>query len=80
VSRRPVLLVTSALDDVVDPFSADYLASLLPGPVTRVTLPHSGHVATLGPDLPTLLAEIHALIATPLTRHVRAARHRAGAR
>ena len=61
---QPVLLVTSALDDVVDPFSADYLASLLPGPVTRLALPNSGHVATLGPDLPTLLAEIHALIAT----------------
>jgi len=55
---QPVLLVTSALDDVVDPFSADYLASLLPGPVERLTLPASGHVATLGPELEALAAAI----------------------
>ena len=46
----PVLIVTSALDDVVDPASADAVAAVLAGPVHRLVLPNSGHVATLGPD------------------------------
>lgn len=60
---QPVLLVTGALDDVVDPFSADYLASLLPSPPARLTLPASGHVATLGPDLEALAAAIAEFVA-----------------
>lgn len=55
---QPVLLITSALDDVVDPFSADHLASLLPNPPARLTLRNSGHVATLGPELEVLAAAI----------------------
>jgi carboxylesterase len=46
----PVLLVTSANDDVVDPASADALAAALPGDVQRLRLRHSGHVATLGDE------------------------------
>lgn len=60
---QPVLLVTSALDEVVDPFSADYLASLLPSPPQRTTLANSGHVATLGPDLEALATAIAQFVA-----------------
>ncbi len=44
---RPVLLVTSAADDVVDPASSDVIAAGLGGSVRRLYLRHSGHVATL---------------------------------
>ena len=44
---QPVLLVTSANDDVVDPASADGLADSLGGDVQRLRLRTSGHVATL---------------------------------
>jgi len=59
----PVLLVTSAHDDVIDPLSADVVADALAGPVERLTLPNSGHVATLGPDLQLLAEEMLAAIA-----------------
>ena len=55
----PVLLVNSALDDVVDPWSAEVIAPLLGGPVERLVLPRSGHVATLGPDLDLLVDAVH---------------------
>ena len=58
----PVLLVTSALDDVVDPFSADIVAAGLAGEVQRLVLPSSGHVATHGPDRELLIAAIHAFV------------------
>jgi len=54
----PVLLVTSALDEVVDPAGADVVAARVSGPVNRITLARSGHVATLGPDLDELLAAL----------------------
>jgi carboxylesterase len=44
---RPVLLVTSAEDDNVDPASSDLIAAALSGDVRRLRLRHSGHVATL---------------------------------
>ena len=44
---RPVLLVTSANDDVVDPASSDVIADALQGDVQRLRLRTSGHVATL---------------------------------
>lgn len=44
---RPVLLVTSANDDVVDPIVSDTIAAALAGDVRRLRLRHSGHVATL---------------------------------
>ena len=46
----PVLMVTSANDDVVDPASSDALAAGLHGDVQRLRLRHSGHVATLGEE------------------------------
>jgi carboxylesterase len=47
---RPVLIVTSANDDVVDPASSDIIADLLTCDVQRLRLRHSGHVATLGDE------------------------------
>jgi carboxylesterase len=44
---QPLLLVTSANDEVVDPASADGLADALGGDVQRLRLRKSGHVATL---------------------------------
>jgi carboxylesterase len=44
---RPVLLVTSAEDDTVDPASSDVIAGALQSDVRRLRLRHSGHVATL---------------------------------
>lgn len=56
----PLLLVSSAHDDVVDPGSADVIAAAVSGTVARLTLEHSGHVASLGPDLDELIAAIAA--------------------
>lgn len=58
----PVLLVNSALDDVVDPYSAETLVAGLAGDVQRVVLANSGHVATHGPDIASLIAAIHAFV------------------
>jgi carboxylesterase len=44
---RPVLLVTSANDELVDPASSDVIADALRCDVQRLRLRHSGHVATL---------------------------------
>ena len=44
---QPVLLVTSANDDLQDPSSADGVADALRGDVQRLRLRNSGHVATL---------------------------------
>ena len=46
----PTLLFTSRQDHVVDPHQSDYLAELVPGPVERVALERSYHVATLDYD------------------------------
>ena len=46
----PVLLFTSPQDHVVDPVSSDVLAAGVAGPVERVTLERSFHVATLDHD------------------------------
>ncbi|CAB4562966.1 MAG: alpha/beta fold hydrolase [Actinobacteria bacterium] len=45
--RVPVLVVTSANDDVVDPACSDVVASSLAGRVERLRLAASGHVASL---------------------------------
>jgi carboxylesterase len=58
----PVLLVRGALDDSADPFALDAFADQLGGPVTTLVLPASGHVATLGPDLPLLVDTITDLL------------------
>lgn len=44
---QPVLVVTSANDDIVDPASSDVVAAALSGDVQRLRLRNSGHVATL---------------------------------
>jgi carboxylesterase len=46
----PVLVFTSVQDHVVDPTSSDILAARVKGPVERVTLERSYHVATLDYD------------------------------
>jgi len=46
----PVLLVTSANDDVVDPASGEAIVAGLRGDVQRLRLRNSGHVATLGDE------------------------------
>jgi carboxylesterase len=46
----PVLVLTSAQDHVVDPADSDHLAATVSGPVERVTLHRSYHVATLDHD------------------------------
>jgi carboxylesterase len=58
----PVLLVRGELDDSVDPMSFDVIAENLGGPVVRLALPGSGHVATFGPDIPKLAAAIAELL------------------
>lgn len=46
----PVLLLTSPQDHVVEPVSSDLVAATVRGPVERVTLERSFHVATLDHD------------------------------
>ena len=46
----PLLLLTSPQDHVVAPANSDHLASVVAGPVERVTLDRSYHVATLDYD------------------------------
>ena len=46
----PLLLITSTQDHVVDPAQSDYLAEHYGGPVERIVLERSYHVATLDYD------------------------------
>ena len=46
----PALVMQSPQDHVVDPSSADHVAGLLGGPVERLSLDRSYHVATLDYD------------------------------
>jgi carboxylesterase len=46
----PVLLMTSLQDHVVDPHNSDIVAERVSGPVERITLERSYHVATLDYD------------------------------
>ena len=46
----PVLILTSPKDHVVPPANSDLLAAGVAGPVERVTLERSYHVATLDYD------------------------------
>ncbi|CAN5779907.1 alpha/beta fold hydrolase [soil metagenome] len=46
----PVLIITSRQDHVVEPVNSDVLAAGVSGPVERVTLDRSYHVATLDHD------------------------------
>lgn len=52
--RSPLLLFTSREDHVVPPSSSDLLAARVSGPVDRVILERSYHVATLDWDAPEI--------------------------
>jgi carboxylesterase len=51
----PLLLCTSVEDHVVDPLNSDHLANSVAGPVSRVRLDRSYHVATLDYDGPLIV-------------------------
>ena len=51
----PTLVVTSDDDAVLDPYHSDVIAAGVQGPVERLRLPRSGHVATLDLDAPMLI-------------------------
>ena len=54
----PLLVVSSDHDAVVDPANADELAARARGPVTRLHLPNSGHVAALDLDRELLCEQL----------------------
>ncbi len=54
--RCPVLILTSPQDHIVPPVSSDVLAARVSGPVERVTLERSYHVATLDYDRELIVA------------------------
>ena len=53
---RPLLLLTSPQDHVVDPGNGNYLAETYGGPVERISLERSYHVATLDYDKDLIIA------------------------
>ncbi len=59
----PVLLFTSPQDHVVDPVSSDALAANVSGPVERVVLERSFHVATLDHDAKLIEDRARAFVA-----------------
>jgi carboxylesterase len=63
----PVLILTSTQDHVVNPADSDLLAAAVSGPVERVTLERSYHVATLDYDK-DLIAERAVEFARRVTR------------
>jgi carboxylesterase len=54
----PTLLLSSRQDHVVDPASGDHLAASVSGPIERVYLERSFHVATLDWDAPLIERKI----------------------
>lgn len=61
---RPVLLVTSADDQVVDPASAATIADALGCRPHRLTLPSGGHTATLGVERMRLATAVATFVTT----------------
>lgn len=59
----PVLLLTSPQDHVVEPVSSDLVAATVAGPVERVSLDRSFHVATLDHDAPLIEERAVAFVA-----------------
>lgn len=59
---QPLLLMTSAEDHVVEPINSDHLAGLVAGPVERVRLERSYHVATLDHDSELIVARAVAFV------------------
>jgi carboxylesterase len=70
----PILIMTSTNDHVVDPASSDHLAATVSGPVERVTLERSFHVATLDYDrdiiIDRTIAFVHKVVGDPGSRHL----------
>ena len=58
----PVLVANSPQDHVVDPSNSDHLAKVVSGPVRRITLERSYHVATLDHDELLLIDEMLSFI------------------
>ena len=63
----PVLVFTSVQDHVVDPASSDVLAARVKGPVERVSLERSFHVATLDFDKDEIESRTVAFVAGVLS-------------
>lgn len=61
--RCPVLLLTSPQDHVVPPPNGDHVAATVAGPVERVALERSYHVATLDYDAPRIAEGVLAFTA-----------------
>jgi carboxylesterase len=59
----PALIMTSPEDHVVAPSSSDHLAATLGGPVERVTLERSYHVATIDRDRDLIIERIRDFVA-----------------
>jgi carboxylesterase len=59
----PALIMTSPQDHVVAPTASDHLASTLGGPVERVTLERSYHVATIDHDRDLIIDRIRDFVA-----------------
>jgi carboxylesterase len=56
--QQPLLLMSSPQDHVVPPSNGDFLAATWGGPVERVTLERSYHVATIDYDAELIQAEV----------------------
>jgi esterase/lipase len=56
--KVPLFVASSDHDSVVDPANSDHLAATASGPVTRLHLPNSGHVAALDLDRELLAREL----------------------
>lgn len=70
----PVLLITSADDDVVDPANSDVVAASLRAPLQRLVLDDGGHVATLGPRAGEIAEAITTFLQSVVERDGRAQR------
>ncbi len=75
----PLLIMTSAEDHVVDPRNSDQLAGAVGGPVERLTLEHSYHVATLDHDKDLIAARTVSFVRKVTERSATRARPTAGA-
>ena len=54
----PVMVVSGDHDGVVDPINSDTIAASVAGPVTRLRLPNSAHVAALDLDAEQLCMKL----------------------
>ena len=71
--RCPVLLLSSRQDHVVPSVSGDFLVAHVSGPVERIWLERSYHVATLDHDAPEIEERVVAFVGDVLGRSLRGA-------